>query len=102
MRGQVLRFHNYDNLLIGVNPENHIERIQVAIPGYQVEVDGQMFALGMAEAALVDALGTENGYEKLASADSRFSHVVAYNDYGVSFGITPAGQVGVISIWTLE
>lgn len=102
MRGQVLRFHNYDNLLIGVNPENHIERIQVAIPGYQVEVDGQMFALDMAESALVDALGTENGYEKLASADSRFSHVVAYNDYGVSFGITPAGQVGVISIWTLE
>lgn len=102
MRGQVLRFHSYDNLLLGVNPENHIERIQVAIPGYQVEVNGQLYSLGMSESELVKSLGTEHGYEKIASADTTFSHVVAYNDYGVSFGITPAGQVGVISIWTLE
>lgn len=103
MRGQVLRFHSYDNLLIGVNPENHIERIQVAIPGYQVEINGKLYGLGMAESELLKALGTEDhGYEKIASADTQFSHVIAYNDYGVSFGITPAGQVGVISIWTLE
>jgi tetratricopeptide (TPR) repeat protein len=102
MRGQVLRFHSYDNLLIGVNPENHIERIQVAIPGYQVEVDNKMAGIGMKESDLVKMLGTEKGYEKLSSTDTQFSHVVAYNDYGVSFGITPAGTVGVISIWTLE
>lgn len=102
MRGQVLRFHSYDNLLIGVNPENHIERIQVAIPGYQVEVDNKMMGIGMAESELLEILGTERGYEKISSADAQFSHVVAYNDYGVSFGITPAGTVGVISIWTLE
>ena len=102
MRGQVLRFHTYDNLLIGVNPENRIERIQVAIPGYQVEVDNKMVGIGTAESDLLKLLGTERGYEKITSADTQFSHVVAYNDYGVSFGITPAGTVGVISIWTLE
>lgn len=102
MRGQVLRFHSYDNLLIGVNPENRIERIQVSIPGYQVEVDDKMAGIGMAEADLLKMLGTEKGYEKLSSADTQFSHVLAYNDYGVSFGITPARTVGVISIWTLE
>ena len=102
MRGQVLRFHRYDNLLIGVNPENHIERIQVSRPGYQVEVEGKMAGIGMAESDLIKMLGTEKGYEKLSSADTQFSHVLAYNDYGVSFGITPAGTVGVVSIWTLE
>ncbi len=102
MRGQVLRFHTFGNLVVGVNPENKIERIQISNPGYQAEVNGKLLGIGDTESTIFNMLGKEHGFEKMASADPRFKHVIAYNDYGVSFGITPQNTVGVLSIWTLE
>ena len=47
-------------------------------------------------------LGEEHGFEKVAGGDSRFKETWAYNDYGLSFGITNDNKIGLVSIWTME
>ncbi len=103
MRGQVLRFYVYDDYyIIGVNPENLIERIQIDRPGYSVRVQDQSFRIGESAESIMKALGKEHGYEVVAGGDERFKETWAYNDYGLSFGITADNKIGLVSIWTME
>lgn len=103
MRDQMLTFNVYDEyFIIGMNPENMIERIQVDKPGYNVEVDNQIYRIGDSVDAVKKNLGDKFGFEKLASEDPKIKETLVYNDFGLSLGITPDDKIGLISIWTLE
>lgn len=103
MRGQVLRFYSYDDYyIIGVNPENAIERIQIDRPGYSVRIQDQSINVGDSSERVKTLLGKEHGFERLAGGDSKFKETWAYNDYGLSFGITADNKIGLVSIWTME
>lgn len=103
MRDQMLQFYVYDNyFIIGMNPENIIERIQVDRPGYSVEVDSKLYKIGDSIDELQKNLGDRFGFEKLASEDPKFKETWVYKDFGLSIGVTPDNKIGLISIWSLE
>lgn len=103
MRKQMLTFNIYDDyFIIGMNPENIIERIQVDKPGYSVEVDSHLYKIGDSVAQLQKDFGERFGFEKIAGDDPRFKETWVYNDLGLSIGITPDQRIGLISIWNLE
>lgn len=103
MRNQTLTFNVYDDyFIIGMNPENIIERIQVDKPGYSVEVDSKLYRIGDPVDQLQKDIGTRFGFEKIASDDKRFKETWVYNDLGLSVGLTPDNKIGLISVWNLE
>jgi len=103
MRNQVLSFNVYDDyFIVGMNPENIIERIQVDKPGYNVEVDSKIYQIGDSVDLLQKDIGTRFGFEKIASDDKKFKETWVYNELGLSIGVTPDNKIGLISIWTLE
>lgn len=103
MRDQMLTFNIWDQyFIIGMNPENIIERIQIDRPGYSVEIDSKLYHIGDTITELQTHLGENFGFEKLASSDPKFKETWVYNDFGLSLGITPDNKLGLISIWSLE
>lgn len=102
LRQQNLKFYIYDtHFIVGVNPENEIERIQLSQPGYRVQLGGKTLAIGDSVATVRATLGEEGDIEQLTSSDPLYPQTLIYNDYGLSFGLDPQGRVGVISIWSL-
>lgn len=107
MRDQMLNFYIYDNYyIVGVNPENQIERIQIDRPGYSVRVNGKAIQIGDAASVAQQILGESSAAvsdaEKLGGDGGQIKETWVYNNYGLSLGITQDNRVGVISIWTLE
>ena len=103
MRDQVLTFNVYDDyFIIGMNPENIIERIQVDKPGFNVEIDSKIYHIGDPVAQLQKNVGDRFGFEKIASDDPHFKETWVYNELGLSIGVTHDNKIGLISIWTLE
>ncbi len=103
MRDQMLTFNVYDEyFIVGMNPENMIERIQVDKAGYSVEVDNQIYRIGDSIDAVQKNLGDKFGFEKLSSDDPKIKETWVYNEFGLSVGVTPDNKIGLISIWTLE
>jgi len=103
LREQVLKFLVYDDyFIIGVNPENKVERIQIDRAGYSVNVHGKELKIGEPAQNIKDLLGENHAFQRMDNTDSRYPQTWVYNDFGLSFGITPDQRIGLISIWSLE
>lgn len=103
MRGQMLHFYPYDDFyIIGVNPENKIERIQIDRPGYSVRIHDASLVIGQPASEIKKVLAEGHGFERITEPNGPYVETWVYNDYGLSFGITKDQKIGLVSIWTLE